>query len=158
MLKRSTDSNRAAVPLDVTSTLEPSGEIAAPHGPASPGPAVTVVVVPAGVSLQPVGVIAPADCASARAARPAATRPEKPRVKSFETMNPLLCRSRRASLRAHAVYMGNDLVGDRCRSGQGDPRRAPLQFLGRGVSSAGRAPALQAGGHRFDPGTLHRFT
>ena len=24
-----------------------------------------------------------------------------------------------------------------------------------GVSSAGRAPALQAGGHRFDPGTLH---
>jgi hypothetical protein len=26
----------------------------------------------------------------------------------------------------------------------------------RGVSSAGRAPALQAGGHRFDPGTLHR--
>ena len=27
--------------------------------------------------------------------------------------------------------------------------------LPRGVSSAGRAPALQAGGHRFDPGTLH---
>jgi hypothetical protein len=27
----------------------------------------------------------------------------------------------------------------------------------RGVSSAGRAPALQAGGHRFDPGTLHRL-
>jgi hypothetical protein len=26
----------------------------------------------------------------------------------------------------------------------------------RGVSSAGRAPALQAGGHRFDPGTLQR--
>jgi hypothetical protein len=25
----------------------------------------------------------------------------------------------------------------------------------RGVSSDGRAPALQAGGHRFDPGTLH---
>ena len=24
-----------------------------------------------------------------------------------------------------------------------------------GFSSAGRAPALQAGGHRFDPGTLH---
>ena len=24
-----------------------------------------------------------------------------------------------------------------------------------GVSSAGSAPALQAGGHRFDPGTLH---
>ena len=28
-------------------------------------------------------------------------------------------------------------------------------FPRRGVSSAGRAPALQAGGHRFDPGTLH---
>ena len=26
----------------------------------------------------------------------------------------------------------------------------------RGVSSVGRAPALQAGGHRFDPGTLHQ--
>ena len=25
-----------------------------------------------------------------------------------------------------------------------------------GVSSAGSAPALQAGGHRFDPGTLHQ--
>ena len=26
----------------------------------------------------------------------------------------------------------------------------------RGHSSAGRAPALQAGGHRFDPGWLHQ--
>jgi hypothetical protein len=26
----------------------------------------------------------------------------------------------------------------------------------RGCSSAGRAPALQAGGHRFDPGQLHQ--
>ena len=31
--------------------------------------------------------------------------------------------------------------------------RIPNQI--RGVSSAGRAPALQAGGNRFDPGTLH---
>src|SRR3954453_11876341 len=32
----------------------------------------------------------------------------------------------------------------------------PTRLTGsRGVSSAGRAPALQAGGHRFDPGTLH---
>ena len=30
------------------------------------------------------------------------------------------------------------------------------ETLKRGVSSAGRAPALQAGGHRFDPGTLHQ--
>ena len=27
----------------------------------------------------------------------------------------------------------------------------------RGCSSIGRAPALQAGGHRFDPGQLHHF-
>ena len=32
---------------------------------------------------------------------------------------------------------------------------ADLDLTPRGVSSAGRAPALQAGGHRFDPGTLH---
>ena len=32
----------------------------------------------------------------------------------------------------------------------------PLVLTIRGVSSAGRAPALQAGGHRFDPGTLHQ--
>ena len=28
----------------------------------------------------------------------------------------------------------------------------------RGCSSAGRAPALQAGGHRFDPGQLHQIS
>ena len=28
----------------------------------------------------------------------------------------------------------------------------------RGLSSAGRAPALQAGGHRFDPDRLHQFS
>src|SRR5579871_3885175 len=28
----------------------------------------------------------------------------------------------------------------------------------RGVSSAGRAPGLQPGGHRFDPDTLHAVT
>ncbi len=40
-----------------------------------------------------------------------------------------------------------------------DPTDAavPLKMgRARGVSSAGRAPALQAGGHRFDPGTLQR--
>ena len=30
-----------------------------------------------------------------------------------------------------------------------------LKLRKRGCSSAGRAPALQAGGHRFDPGQLH---
>ena len=33
-----------------------------------------------------------------------------------------------------------------------DPPSIPVNW---GVSSAGRAPALQAGGHRFDPDTLH---
>jgi hypothetical protein len=38
------------------------------------------------------------------------------------------------------------------------PRAAlPLNSYARGHSSAGRAPALQAGGHRFDPGWLHHF-
>jgi hypothetical protein len=40
---------------------------------------------------------------------------------------------------------------DRFRS---DREVTILQDL-RGGSSAGRAPALQAGGHRFDPGPLH---
>ena len=30
------------------------------------------------------------------------------------------------------------------------------RFLERGLSSAGRAPALHAGGHRFDPDRLHQ--
>ena len=37
--------------------------------------------------------------------------------------------------------------------GKGGPTRYLNQ---RGHSSAGRAPALQAGGHRFDPGWLHQ--
>jgi hypothetical protein len=48
------------------------------------------------------------------------------------------------------------------RSGHVQTTGPPLRSLRlgsnmrvRGVSSAGRAPALQAGGHRFDPGTLH---
>src|SRR5438876_2391836 len=35
-----------------------------------------------------------------------------------------------------------------------EPATPKLRGL-RGHSSAGRAPALQAGGHRFDPGWLH---
>jgi hypothetical protein len=35
-------------------------------------------------------------------------------------------------------------------------RREPLPFVRRAVSSAGRAPALQAGGRRFEPVTAHR--
>ena len=39
-----------------------------------------------------------------------------------------------------------------------EPSQGPSRSLGaqtRGISSAGRAPALQAGCHRFDPGILH---
>ena len=36
----------------------------------------------------------------------------------------------------------------------GAARRATV----RGLSSAGRAPALQAGGHRFDPDRLHHVS
>ncbi len=32
----------------------------------------------------------------------------------------------------------------------------PITSNMRGYSSAGRAPALQAGGHRFDPDYLHQ--
>ena len=38
------------------------------------------------------------------------------------------------------------------------PASFALAKLARGVSSAGRAPALQAGGHRFDPDTLHQHS
>ena len=33
----------------------------------------------------------------------------------------------------------------------------PMVVKKRGYSSAGRAPALQAGGHRFDPDYLHQM-
>ena len=39
--------------------------------------------------------------------------------------------------------------------GSGDPVLSEVGFTGWGHSSAGRAPALQAGGHRFDPDCLH---
>ena len=38
----------------------------------------------------------------------------------------------------------------------GPRSRTNKKEIGRGHSSAGRAPALQAGGHRFDPGWLHQ--
>ena len=34
----------------------------------------------------------------------------------------------------------------------------PAILRDRGCSSVGRAPALQAGGHRFDPVHLHQFS
>ena len=51
------------------------------------------------------------------------------------------------------------LRGGKLRSATAHPRRSAAvgSTLSeeRGVSSAGRAPPLQGGGHRFDPGTLH---
>src|SRR5207253_7980565 len=45
-------------------------------------------------------------------------------------------------------------VRARCCKTDVNRRRARIPAT-RGVSSAGRASALQAEGHRFDPGTLH---
>jgi hypothetical protein len=55
-------------------------------------------------------------------------------------------------LRGSGTFLGN-----RARKVNGDSSISTASRLcaRRGVSSAGRAPALQAGGRRFDPGTLH---
>jgi hypothetical protein len=36
-------------------------------------------------------------------------------------------------------------------------RSSAVPQFGGGCSSAGRAPGLQPGGHRFDPGQLHQL-
>ena len=51
------------------------------------------------------------------------------------------------------IAVGLALVGAACAAEIGP--HAPLESRLRGVSSVGRAPALQAGGRRFEPGTLH---
>ena len=56
--------------------------------------------------------------------------------------SPVDCCNRRGFLAGKRVHFGPPLH-----------KEEPLW----GVSSAGRAPALQAGGHRFDPGTLHHI-
>ena len=49
-----------------------------------------------------------------------------------------------------------NLYGDFCCSIFGDQRSSEKRpFITRGCSSAGRAPALQAGGHGFDSHHLH---
>ena len=40
--------------------------------------------------------------------------------------------------------------------GSSPPRPTSSTLESRGISSAGRAPALQAGGQRFDPAILHQ--
>ena len=57
-------------------------------------------------------------------------------------------RPRRAARRSRRAAAPADDIGRRLL-------RAALGSGPRGVSSAGRASALQAEGHRFDPGTLH---
>ena len=55
------------------------------------------------------------------------------------------------------VILGGTRVDPRRAGAAVDDKRGrglPLWPV-RGLSSAGRAPALQAGGHRFDPGRLH---
>src|ERR671931_467806 len=49
------------------------------------------------------------------------------------------------------------LAAARCNPEGQRPAEDGATLRGRGVSSAGRASALQAEGHRFDPGTLHFF-
>ena len=41
-------------------------------------------------------------------------------------------------------------------SNPGRPTSAARELISWGISSVGRAPALQAGGHRFEPGILHQ--
>jgi hypothetical protein len=69
----------------------------------------------------------------------------------------------RASLRVAVVALHpvepSPRVEDWAKEPEGSGRKQYSAFGStmepRGVSSAGRAPALQAGGRRFDPGTLH---
>ena len=51
------------------------------------------------------------------------------------------------------MFFGNVSTGEKTFWGRSEPRLKPC----RGRSSAGRAPALQAGGHEFDPRRLHQF-
>ncbi len=52
------------------------------------------------------------------------------------------------------VGLRSSVFGPGRQASEFDDRRPAT---GRGLSSAGRAPALQAGGHRFDPDSLHQM-
>ena len=47
-------------------------------------------------------------------------------------------------------------IPDKDEAGGSSPPRPTSANRVRGISSAGRAPALQAGGQRFDPAILHQ--
>ena len=69
---------------------------------------------------------------------------------------PLSCtclrrRQRRSRRRRHTAMLARGL----CLVNPRTVRPTPLRSMARGHSSAGRAPALQAGGRRFEPGWLH---
>ena len=55
-----------------------------------------------------------------------------------------------------ATFWASDRLR-RARAGQLRKQRCGREREQRGFSSAGRAPALQAGGHRFDPDKLHHY-
>ena len=118
--------------------------------------------------------------AHAGRARRAQRRPREPRGSARRARarrhrrrrpgHPEPCRAGRARRTAPAARARDPRrdeergFGDSLRSleQQGLRGGSPSHWLytepSRGVSSAGRAPALQAGGHRFDPGTLHGST
>ncbi len=60
-----------------------------------------------------------------------------------------------AYLRDPAATRSRCLRRSSRHSAPGRTTGIPLESWLRGVSSVGRAPALQAGGRRFEPGTLH---
>ena len=94
-----------------------------------------------------------------RALIPKETPPQSPDLEVLEA------RIRRLEQSGHVRHQGGADVRRRPARPPGtrsarQPRagRASTLRPPRGVSSAGRAPPLQGGGRRFDPGTLHAFS
>src|SRR5262249_46368896 len=65
-------------------------------------------------------------------------------------------RNRQPLSRRAEVAIDDLVVGD-LRHPRGILAAWPYHWCERGLSSVGRAPALQAGGRRFDPGRLHSY-
>ena len=62
------------------------------------------------------------------------------------------CVARRRLSEGGSVQTAHDRLSEDCNAGTGKKDKS------WGHSSAGRAPALHAGGRRFDPAWLHQFT
>ena len=84
--------------------------------------------------------------------RPA--RPRRARHRPRRRLRPAVLRHARRRLRARRRATPSR-SRSRPRSSSPTARGGDYTRLARGHSSAGRAPALQAGGRRFDPGWLH---